>query len=356
MRRTYGWKSALRRFQFSSRKIIVDRVAVKDFSKWRVNLLIRSRYRNAIRPVCVFLHVFSVSAVLALGQSAASPDAVVITVGDLKITAAEVDKIVATLPPQNRQYFASPAGRAQFADFLVRTKLFVREAEKRHLEDREDVKLSMKLFRESLLSREVEKELVNEIKVTNEEAKQFLDANAKSFEQARVRRIVVRSASTSQFYADGKPSDQLPTDEEAKAKAEDIRKKVTEGADFEEMAAKFSDDPMTSGKGGDLGFVRRVNQDPRSLLTPPMLDAMFGLKVGEISQVIQTPFGFEIFKLEERKSPKIEEVRQEVDNSIRQQKYETLYQEMKGRSGVKIDEAYFGGSAAGGPARPAQKN
>ena len=127
-------------------------------------------------------------------------------------------------------------------------------------------------------------------------------------------------------------------------------------ADFEEMAAKFSDDPMTSGKGGDLGFVRRVNQDPRVLLTPPMLDAMFALKVGETSQVIQTPFGFEIFKLEERKSPKVEEVRQEVDNSIRQQKYETLYQEMKGRSGVKIDEAYFGSGAAGGPVRPAQKN
>jgi hypothetical protein len=158
--------------------------------------LIRSRNRNVIRPVCFFVCLFSVSAVLAMGQSAALPDAVVITVGGLKITAAEVDKIVATLPPQNRQYFASPAGRAQFADFLVRTKLFVREAEKRHLEDREDVKLSMALFRESLLSREVEKELVNEIKVTNEEAKQFLDANAKSFEQARVRRIVVRSAST----------------------------------------------------------------------------------------------------------------------------------------------------------------
>jgi peptidyl-prolyl cis-trans isomerase C len=317
--------------------------------------LIRSRYRN-ILPVGISICLFSISAVLMLSQSAASPETVVITVGDLKITAAEVDRIVATLPPQNRQYFASPAGRAQFPEFLVKTKLFVREAEKRHLEDREDVKLSMALFRESLLSREVEKELVNEIKVTNEEAKQFLDANTKSFEQAKVRRIVVRSASTSRFYADGKSSDELPTDEQAKAKPEDIRKKIAEGADFEEMAAKFSDDPMTSGKGGDLGFVRRVNQDPRVLLTPPMLDAMFALKVGEISPVIQTPFGFEIFKLEERKSPKVEEVRQEVDNSIRQQKYESLYQEMKGRSGVKIDEAYFGSGAAGGPVQPAQKN
>ena len=194
--------------------------------------MIRSRYRNFIRLVCVSLCLFSVSAVLALGQSAASPDTVVITVGDLKITAAEVTNR-RYLAAAKRQDFASPGGRAQFADFLVRTKLFVREAEKRHLENRDDVKLSMALFRESLLSREVEKELVNEIKVTNEEAKQYLDANAKSFEQARVRRIVVRSATTSQFYADGKSSNELPTDEEAKAKAEDIRKKIAEGADFE---------------------------------------------------------------------------------------------------------------------------
>jgi len=88
--------------------------------------------------------------------------------------------------------------------------------------------------------------------------------------------------------------------------------------------------------------VRRVNQDPRVLLTPPMLEAMFALKAGETSQVVQTPFGFELFKVEELKSPKLEEVRQEVDNAIRQQKYEKLYQEMKDRSGVKVDEAYFG--------------
>jgi parvulin-like peptidyl-prolyl isomerase len=149
----------------------------------------------------------------------------------------------------------------------------------------------------------------------------------------------------------------LPTDEQAKAKAEDIRKKIAEGADFEEMAAKFSDDPMTSGKGGDLGFVRRVNQDPRVLLTPPMLDAMFALKVGETSQVVQTPFGFEIFKLEERKSPKVEEVRQEVDNSIRQQKYEKLYQENEGPKWSQKSMRPSRKRRRRGPVRqPAQKN
>jgi parvulin-like peptidyl-prolyl isomerase len=283
----------------------------------------------------------------SLAQSTTSPEAVVISIGNLKLTAGEVEKIVASLPQQNRQFFASPSGRAQLADFLVRTKLFVREAEKRHLDDREDVKRSLSLFRESLLSREVEKELIKEIVVTDEEAKQFLDANFKAFEQGRVRRIVVRSASTNQFYADGKPTDQLPSDEQAKAKAEDIRKKIAEGADFEEMAAKFSDDPMTSGKGGDMGYVRRANQDPRVLMTPPMLETIFSLKAGEISQVIQTPFGFEIFKLEELKSPKLEEIRQEVENGIRQQKYEAVYQDLKARSAVKVDEAYFGIEVSG---------
>jgi parvulin-like peptidyl-prolyl isomerase len=81
---------------------------------------------------------------------------------------------------------------------------------------------------------------------------------------------------------------------------------------------------------------------------------MFALKTGDTSQVIQTPFGFEMFKLEELKSPKLEEVRQEVDNSIRQQKYETIFQQMKAGSAVKVDEAYFGLGTSG--AQPVGKN
>ncbi len=318
--------------------------------------MFRSSYRKIVFAAfgCLFLLPFLPQEPLA--QTTTSPHAVVITIGDLKLTAGEVERIVASLPPQNRKFFSSPSGRLQLADFLVRTKLFVREAEKRGLQEREDVKRSLSLFRESLLSKEVQAELVKEIRVSDEEAQKFLADNLKSFEQAKVRRLVVRSASTNQFYSDGKPSDQLPSDEQAKAKAEDIRKKVIEGADFEEMAAKFSDDAMTSGKGGDLGYVRRVNQDPRVLLTPPMLDTIFALKAGETSQVLQTPFGFELFKVEERKSPKLEEVRQEVDNGIRQQKAEAFYQEMKARSAVKIDEAYFGTGAPAAKAQPGQKN
>jgi len=307
--------------------------------------------------VCLFsaLRPFAQAPAPVGSPPATSPDAVVITVGDLKMTASEVESMLDNLPPQNRRFFSSPGGRAQFAEFIVRNKLLSAEAEKRRLQERDDVKLSLNTFRESFLANVMQNELMKETKVSDAESEKFLNDNLASFEQAKVRRIVIRSASSNQFYADGKPSDQLPTDDQAKAKAEDIRKKISEGADFEEMAAKFSDDPMTSGKGGDFGTVRRVNQDPRVLITPPMLDAIFALKPGEMSPVLQTPFGFELLKVEARITPKLEAVRQEVDNRIRQQKYEALYQGLKDRTGVKTDGAYFGTGSPAASVQPNQK-
>lgn len=316
----------------------------------QLNRCIVSIFCLALLPSA--FQVFGQSAAPASGAPTASPDAIVITIGDLKITAREVEKLLESLPPQNRRFYSSPQGRQQFAEFIVRNKLLSAEAEKRRLQERDDVKLSLNTFRESFLANVMQNELLKETAVSDSESGKFLKDNVASFEQAKVRRIVIRSASTNQFYADGKPSDQLPTDEQAKAKAEEIRKKILEGADFEEMAAKFSDDPMTSGKGGDFGTVRRVNQDPRILITPPMLDAIFALKPGEVTQVLQTPFGFELLKVDERKVPKLDEVRQEIDGRIRQQKYEALYQDLRTRNAVKTDEAYFGAASPTAPVPP----
>ena len=80
-----------------------------------------------------------------------------------------------------------------------------------------------------------------------------------------------------------------------------------------------------------------------------MLEAIFALKPGEVSAVIQTPFGFELFKVEERKAGKLDELRREVDALIRQHRYEALYQEMRGRNGVKVDEGYFKAPGGVGP-------
>ncbi len=315
-----------------------------------------SRLHIAVAVVFSILtvQIFANQAKPLSSKRGAAGDKVVITIGDLKLTAHDVEKILQDLPPQNRRYFSSPIGKMQFAEFLVKAKLLSQEAEKRKLDEREDIQLSLRTFRENLLSREMQEEFMKETQVSDDLAQKYFDDNFAAFEEAKARRIVIRSATTNQFYPDKSPNG-APTDEEAKAKAEEIRKKILGGADFEEMAAKFSDDSTTSGKGGDLGYVRRFSQDSRIMLVPPQLEAIFALKAGEISPVVQTPFGFELFKVEERKSPKLLDVRKDVDAKIKQQKFDEWYKDLKTAAGVEVDENYFGSGRRVASAPSSQK-
>jgi hypothetical protein len=153
------------------------------------------------------LEAYSQNPAPVQAASATPPDAVVITIGELKLTAREVDRILENLPPQNRRFFSSREGCPQFAEFIVRNKLLAAEAEKRNLQEREDVKLSLNIFRESYLANQMQKELMKEIRISDSEATKFLNDNLASFDEAKVSRIVIRSASTNQFYSDGKRSE-----------------------------------------------------------------------------------------------------------------------------------------------------
>jgi parvulin-like peptidyl-prolyl isomerase len=174
--------------------------------------------------------------------------------------------------------------------------------------------------------------------VTSEEAQKFLDDNIAKYEEARVRRIVIRSASSIPYNATSSVQPALP-DEEAHAKAEEIRKKLLEGADFGEMAAKYSSDTLSSGKGGDLGYVRRGSKV--HLIVPPLEQLIFSMQVGSITEVQQTALGFEIVKVEDRRKPKLEDIRKDVEADLQNQKYENLLKEMRDRQNVQIDEEYF---------------
>ncbi len=82
-------------------------------------------------------------------------------------------------------------------------------------------------------------------------------------------------------------------------RAEAILQKIKNGADFAEMARKYSEDPGSAAKGGDLGFVRRGD------LVKPFEEVAFNLKPGQLSGVVETQFGYHIIQLLERKGEKI---------------------------------------------------
>lgn len=306
-----------------------------------------------MRCLNIVLLALICSRLTSLAQTPTDPKAssndekAVISIGDQKITAKEVNKMLESMPPQYRPYYSGP-GRRQLADFIVNNRLQAEEAEKRGVEKREDVQMKIHIAREGILAAAVREELEKEIIVTDETLQKYLDEQVSQYEEARVKRIVIRSKSSLPFDP-AKPADSFPSDEEAQAKADDIHKKLVEGGDFEELAAKFSNDPMTSGKGGDMGFIRRGNQ--AQLIVPPLENEIFSIKIGTIGDVMKTALGYEIIKVEERRVPKLSDIRKEIEMAYRKQKGDEWLKERKSHYTIQIDDVFFKPTKASGTAQ-----
>jgi peptidyl-prolyl cis-trans isomerase D len=103
----------------------------------------------------------------------------------------------------------------------------------------------------------------------------------------------------------------------ARTKAEDVLAKVKNGADFAKLAQEVSEDAGTAAKGGDLGLFSRGH------MAPAFDAAAFALEPGSVSDVVETPFGFHVIKVEEKLpgGPKpLEAVRDEIVKTLTAEK------------------------------------
>ncbi len=82
-------------------------------------------------------------------------------------------------------------------------------------------------------------------------------------------------------------------------KIREIKKQLDAGADFEELARKYSEDVASAKRGGDLGFTKRGD------FVKEFEETAFSLKQGEISDIVETQFGFHIIQLIERRGEKV---------------------------------------------------
>ena len=87
-----------------------------------------------------------------------------------------------------------------------------------------------------------------------------------------------------------KPPNVTRTREEARARAELVLKKVRAGEEFDKLIIEFSDEPGGAARGGDLGVFEK------KVMVKAFSDTAFKLKVGEISDIVETPFGFHIIQ------------------------------------------------------------
>jgi peptidyl-prolyl cis-trans isomerase SurA len=110
------------------------------------------------------------------------------------------------------------------------------------------------------------------------------------------------------------------TDDEARSRLQRLRERIIGGSDFAELAKVHSDDPSSS-KGGDLGWMSPGDT------VPEFERAMNQLRDNEISQPFQSPFGWHIVQVQERRSEGLSEERKRAvaRNAIRARKADEAY-------------------------------
>ncbi len=157
--------------------------------------------------------------------------------------------------------------------------------------------LRLQLERQMLVSRVQQIEVQGKIAVSEEEVKQFYEASPDSFTtqpQLTLREILVVVPTSEKGV-------NVAEDDAAKAKAEDIRKRLLAGEPFATLASELSDSP-SKANGGLIGPISRSD------VAPDLLKAIEPLKVGEITGVLRSSRGYQIVKLEAATATKVQTI------------------------------------------------
>ncbi len=93
--------------------------------------------------------------------------------------------------------------------------------------------------------------------------------------------------------------------DKAAKRADDVYKEFKSGAKFDDLVARFSDDTSSKYKGGEMGWLQRNDATQQKLLGTAFFDAVFALKKGETSGIVQTNVGFAIVQVTDRIDAKI---------------------------------------------------
>ena len=194
-----------------------------------------------------------------------------------------------------------------------------------HLESIEEVEkaaqeqgVSFEDFKQNLRNQIVTQEVIgrevgSKMQITQDEMKAYYDEHAKELErpeQVRMSEIMISTQPK-----EGEKEKKEPTPEElaaAEQKAHGLLDSIHKGTSFEEVAKKSSEGP-TAAQGGDLGYFKR------GMLAKELEDLTFGMKPGDVSDVIRTRQGFVILKITEHTAagiPPMKELEPQIQDAI----------------------------------------
>jgi peptidyl-prolyl cis-trans isomerase C len=152
-------------------------------------------------------------------------------------------------------------------------------------------------------------QVTDKIVVSDEESKAFYDSRPELFkqpEQVKASHILIKAA---------QDADEAQK-KEARKKIEAVQKKLKGGQDFAALAREFSEGP-SAPRGGELGYFGRGQ------MVPAFETVAFAMKPGEVSDIVETRFGYHLIKVEDKKSAgtvSYTEVKGQLDDHLKKQK------------------------------------
>ena len=166
-----------------------------------------------------------------------------------------------------------------------------------------------------------------DLKVTDKEVEKYYKEHKDDFKEESVEAYHIL---VSTLDDNNKPVDDSKK-EELKSKAESLLKEIKNGGDFEKIAKENSDDKSSGKKGGYLGYFTKDSKNAQ------FTKEAFKLEKGQVSNVFETPFGYEIVKVTNKKTEQksLEDSREEIVNRILADKYLDQVNSLREKSDVQ---------------------
>jgi peptidyl-prolyl cis-trans isomerase C len=147
----------------------------------------------------------------------------------------------------------------------------------------DEEELRSQIRQQATISKLIEKEIVPNVKINDDDAKKYYDANTDKFrqeERVRAKHILMK-------VEKGASEDKKA---QARKKLQDIQKKILAGEEFSALAKEHSEGP-SKAKGGDLGYFTKGR------MVKPFEEVAFKLAPNEVSDIVETQFGYHLIKV-----------------------------------------------------------
>ena len=259
-------------------------------------------------------------------------DAVIMIIGDQKITKAEYERFLSALPERIRTEATGPNKR-KVAEQLADIKAMAQEAKKRGIDKKPEVQVQIAFQAENFLANSLFQQLQTEVKSDDAAVQAFFDKNKKDYETVTARHILIRFTGSKVPLKAGQKE---LTEAEALAKAQELQKAIKGGKDFAEVAKAESDDTGSGAQGGSLGTFGHGQ------MVPEFEAAAFTLPINEVSDPVKSAFGYHIIQVQARAAKNIADVRTEIETKMKPELARQAIENLRKQANITLDENYFG--------------